>query len=222
MNILGLDTSSAVSATCLLRADGAAFEHRPDPARLGEPPAHSRDLLLAVERVRREAEVEWADVGAVAVGVGPGMFTGLRIGVATARALAQARAIPLRAVSSLRALAAGIDAPLALPLVDARRGELFAALYEGDRELWPPFAAPLETIVERLTRDRLQPRAAGDGSLRSMDALKVAGVEVAPGDSPQHVVRALHLCRLAVGSPDASPEAVMPLYLREPDARPLP
>ena len=126
MNILGLDTSSAVSATCLLRADGAAFEHRPDPARLGAAPAHSRDLLPAVERVRREAEVEWADVGAVAVGVGPGMFTGLRIGVATARALAQARAIPLRAVSSLRALAAGIDAPLvlshqALQFCDAKR-----------------------------------------------------------------------------------------------------
>ena len=221
MNILGLDTSSAASATCLLRSDGAAFEHRPDPAELGAPPAHARDLLLAVERVRQGAEVDWGEVGALAVGVGPGMFTGLRIGVATARALAQARAIPVRPVSSLRALAAGIEARVALPLIDARRGELFAALYRDGEELWSPLAASPEAIVERLAEGGLRPRAAGDGSLRSREALEAAGVEVAPGDSPEHVVRALHVCRLAAGSPDASPEAVMPMYLREPDARPL-
>ena len=67
---------------------------------------------------------------AIAVGVGPGTFTGLRIGIATARALATAAGLPLRRVSSLAALAEGIDHLVRLPLIDARRGEVFAALYE--------------------------------------------------------------------------------------------
>ena len=98
------------------------------------------------------------DLDAIAVGVGPGTFTGLRIGIATARALASANGLPLRRVSSLAALAAGIDAPLRLPLIDARRGELFGALYEGDARLWPPFAAPPEELVERAAGGRLHAR----------------------------------------------------------------
>src|SRR5437870_3026662 len=84
---------------------------------------------LAGEVLQR-AGVEYADLDAVAVGIGPGTFTGLRVGIATARALAGANGLEVRPVSSLRALAEGIDAPARLPLIDARRGELFAALYD--------------------------------------------------------------------------------------------
>ena len=89
--------------------------------------------MPAVADVMGRAEVGWADLDAIAVGVGPGTFTGLRIGIATARALAAASGLPLRPVSSLAALAAGIEAPLRLPLIDARRGEVFGALYERRR-----------------------------------------------------------------------------------------
>src|SRR4051812_32216402 len=109
MTIVGFDTSTAATSACVLRGDGETFEHMPPPARLREAPGHSRELLPAVTELMERAEVSWADVVAVAVGVGPGTFTGLRIGVASARALATAARVPVHPVSSLAALAAGIE-----------------------------------------------------------------------------------------------------------------
>jgi tRNA threonylcarbamoyladenosine biosynthesis protein TsaB len=220
VTLLGIDTSTSAASACVLRADGGAFELTPAPERLGRPPAHASELMPAVAEVMERAGVGWRDLDAIAVGVGPGTFTGLRIGVATARALATAAELPLRRVSSLAALAAGLDAPMKLPLIDARRGEVFAALFDGDRELWPPFAAPPEALVARLRDGAFSPLAAGDGSLRFRGMLEEAGIQVEPDNSEAHVVRALNTCRLGRGAPDESPEAVLPDYLREPDAKP--
>lgn len=222
MNVLGFDTSTAVTSACALRADGQAFEVLPDEAALSAPPAHARELMPALVRVMRDAGLDWGDLDAIAVGVGPGTFTGLRIGVTTARALAHARELELRPVSSLAALAAGIDAQLRLPLIDAKRGELFAALYEGDAELWPPFAGPPEEVARHVGEAGWErsPRllAAGDGSLRFRETLEAGGIAIS--DSQAHVVRALHVCRLAGRVAATPPEAVLPNYLREPDAKP--
>jgi tRNA threonylcarbamoyladenosine biosynthesis protein TsaB len=218
VNLLGFDTSTAATSACVLRADGGAFEVVPDPAALHAPPAHAAELLPAIERAMADARLSYEDLDAIAVGRGPGTFTGLRIGIATARALALACALPLRPVSSLAALAAGIEAHLRLPLIDAKRGELFAAVYEGPEERWPPFVASPETLVRRLEDASLSPLAAGDGSLRFRQLLEAAGVEVAPAGSRLHLVRGLYVCRLAERSPDVAPEAVLPDYLRAPDA----
>ena len=220
MTLLGLDTSTAAASACVLRADGEWFEVAPSPERLGRPPAHASELMPAVAEVMSRADVGWGDLDAIAVGVGPGMFTGLRIGIATARGLARGSGLPLRPVSSLAALAAGIEAPLRLPLIDARRGEVFGALYEGDERVWPPVATPPEELVRRLRDDGFTPRAAGDGSVRFREVLEKAGIQVEPDDSEAHVVRALHVCRLGAGAPEAPPEAVLPDYLRDPDAKP--
>ena len=229
MTLLGIDTSTSGSSACVLRADGEAFEVTPPPERLSAPPAHASELMPAVAQVMERAELDFGDLDAVAVGVGPGAFTGLRIGIATARALATAAGLPLRRVSSLAALAGGIEPAHgaagagrdgALPLIDARRGELFAALFDGERELWPPFAASPEELIARLEGRGLAPLAAGDGSIRFRGTLEEAGIPVLPQDSEAHVVRALHVCRLACGAPDEPPEAVLPEYLREPDAKP--
>jgi tRNA threonylcarbamoyladenosine biosynthesis protein TsaB len=166
------------------------------------------------------AGVGWGDVAGVAVGVGPGGFTGLRIGVATARALANAAKLPVFPVSSLAALAAAIDEPLALPLIDARRGELFAALYEGGELLVEPFAARPEEVAQRAGRELAGALAAGDGSIRFREVLEAAGIRVAPDGSGLHVVRALHVCRLASTVSPVPPEAVLPTYIRDPDAKP--
>ena len=131
MTVVGFDTSTSATSACVLRADGETFEVAPDPGRLLEPPGHSRELLPALVAAMANAGVSWQDVEAIAVGAGPGTFTGLRIGMATARALAHASELELRPVSSLAALAAGIGAPLRLPVLDARRGEVFSALYDG-------------------------------------------------------------------------------------------
>ena len=220
MNVLGLDTSTAASAACVLRADGREFEALPAFEELGAAPAHSRDLLVRVTGVMDAAGLGFHQLDAVAVGTGPGSFTGLRVGIATARALAAAHDLELRPVSSLAALAAGIDAEERLPLIDARRGEVFAALHDGDGERWAPFAAPPDQVAERVRVEGGNPLAAGDGSLRFRGLLEAAGVSVAPDGSQVHVVRALHVCRLAIAAPSVAPEAVLPTYIREPDATP--
>jgi tRNA threonylcarbamoyladenosine biosynthesis protein TsaB len=220
VNVLGFDTATAATSVCLLRDDGEAFERVPPVERLFERPAHSAELLPMADAVLSEAGVDWPEVDAVAVGVGPGTFTGLRIGVATARALAHANEVELRPVSSLAALAAGIDAPLRLPVLDARRGEVFTALYEREREVWEPFAATPEELAERLREAPGNPASAGDGSLRFAQVLEAAGVTVAPRESPAHVVRALYVCTLAERVRAVPPEALLPNYLRQPDATP--
>lgn len=220
MTILGFDTSTAASTAAVLLSDGSAVESTPAPDRLGERPGHAAELLPAVDDVLARAGVGFEGLDAIAVGRGPGTFTGLRIGIATARALAKANGLPVRGVSSLAALAAGIPSESRLPLIDAKRGEVYAALFEGEEERWPPFAGPVDALVERLRAGGATPLAAGDGSIRFRDELESAGVAVAPRESPLHVVSAVHVCRLALRAPDAAPEQLLPDYLREPDAVP--
>ena len=175
-----------------------------------------RSAVACVER----SGVGWDGLDAVGVGIGPGGFTGLRIGVATAHGIATARGIELRPVSSLAALADGAGEPRVLPLIDARRGELFGALYDAGTEVWEPFAAAPEAIAERVRNAGIAPLACGDGSVRFADVLEAAGVRVAPGGSRAHCVSGLSICRLAAAAEPAPAGAVLPDYLREPDARP--
>jgi tRNA threonylcarbamoyladenosine biosynthesis protein TsaB len=235
MSVLGIDTSTAASAACVLRADGEVFEVAPDPRMLTAPPAHAQELLPAVADAMRCAGLDFADLEAIAVGVGPGSFTGLRIGVATARALASATDLPLKPVSSLAALAAGIaeehpgsasaagaaPSPALLPIIDAKRGEVFATLYGSSGELaCGPLAERPERVAELVRERGLAPLAAGDGSIRFRGVLEAAGIRVAPDESGSHVVRAMHVCRLAAGLRGRPPQAVLPDYLRAPDAKP--
>jgi tRNA threonylcarbamoyladenosine biosynthesis protein TsaB len=221
VTILGIDTSTSASAACVLRADGASFEVEPSSERLAGGPAHARELMPAVADVMERAELRFGDLEAIAVGVGPGTFTGLRIGIATARALASASGLLLRPVSSLAALAEGIDGELRLPLIDARRGELFGALLDAAGELvWPPFVAAPELVAERVREAGLGARAAGDGSIRFRRVLEAAGIGIDADESRSHVVRALHVCRLAQAVSGDPPEVVLPEYLRTPDAKP--
>lgn len=222
--LLGIDTSTAASAVCVERADGRRFETQEDPRALLGRPAHAAELMPRVHEQLHAAGVGFGDLDAVAVGVGPGGFTGLRIGVATARAIAHAKRLPLRPVGSLAALAGGMEVPVALALIDARRDELFASLQVDGEERWPAFVTGIDTLLERLDVARRsgleRPLAAGDGSLRFRDALESASIEVAPPESGRHVVRASQVCRLAARAPAVAPENVQPVYLRAPDATP--
>lgn len=218
--ILGFDTATAEVAVALMRGEEIVAEEA-----VGQPaegrPRHATDLLPAIERAVREAG-GWTAVSLIGVGVGPGTFTGLRVAVATARALAQARGLPLAGVSSLAALARGIEGPDVRPrlaLIDARRGEAFGALHDhrGD-SVWEPFVAPPEAIAARVSELPEPPLAAGDGSLRFRQELVAAGVEVLPDADPAHRMAARHVCALAATARRVTPELLRPIYLRRPDA----
>jgi tRNA threonylcarbamoyladenosine biosynthesis protein TsaB len=216
--IVGLDTATPSTAVAVLRADGRGAEARDDPPP-GERPAHASRLLELMETALRQAGASWDDVGRIAVGVGPGGFTGLRIGVATARALAQARGLEVVPVGSLHALALGAagESSTVVPVIDARRGEAFAAAFAEGGSLWGPLALPPEGLAARVPAGAL---AVGDGAVRFRDQLERAGAVVPADGSPLHRLSAVHVCRLGAAGEPVDRDALVPDYVREPDAKP--
>jgi tRNA threonylcarbamoyladenosine biosynthesis protein TsaB len=136
--VLGLDTSTTATAVALRVGALEVTEARDDP-RPGEHPGHATRLLAMADALLRARGLEWSALERVAVGTGPGGFTGLRVGLASARGLAHSLGCELVGVSSLAALALGalaqdhasaIGAERVLAVIDARRGEVFVAAYE--------------------------------------------------------------------------------------------
>jgi tRNA threonylcarbamoyladenosine biosynthesis protein TsaB len=239
VNLVGFDTALATTSACVVRDDGQSFRTpAPTLERLLGPARHSQELLATVEGLLDDAGMGWETVDSIAVGVGPGTFTGLRIGVTTARALAQARSLALRPVSSLEALAAGVavGARLAvdrrvLALIDARRGQVFAALFRvaergsGDERVLEPESEPSVVDPERVLESvaNLQelgdaPVCAGDWAIESRTQLERAGAEIPPADCGFHAVDALQVCRIGMSVRPVPPDTVQPVYLRLPDA----
>ena len=119
VRILAFDTATRATTVALELADGELLEARDDPAP-GERPRHAATLLPLADELLDRAGLGFADLELIAVGIGPGTFTGLRIGIATARALAQALSIPIVGVSTLQSLA--LNARGTPGFDDGRRG----------------------------------------------------------------------------------------------------
>ena len=219
MIVLGIDTATPATVAGVLLADGRVVEARDDPPE-GSRGQHASRLLPLIETALHEAGITWDEVERIAVGVGPGGFTGLRIGIATARALAQARGLPLVPVSSLAALAAGADAALVAAVIDARRGEVFAAAWAGNEERLAPSALAPEMLAERLRGLEAPVQAVGDGAVRFRGVLEAAGVAVPAEGSDVHRISAAPLCRLGAAGEPADRDRLLPDYRREPDAKP--
>jgi tRNA threonylcarbamoyladenosine biosynthesis protein TsaB len=211
--ILGLDTATAGTAVAVWAPGGPELERRDDPPP-GARPAHATRLLVLVQEVLDGSGASWEDVDRIAVGVGPGGFTGLRLGIATARALAQARDCELVGVSSLEALSKGVR-PLYVA-IDARRGEVFAAGF-GTRPPFGPVALKPADLAARIAPGTM---AVGDGAVRFREELERAGAAIPADDSPLHRVSALQICRLGAQAEAADRDALLPDYRREPDAKP--
>jgi tRNA threonylcarbamoyladenosine biosynthesis protein TsaB len=244
MIVLGFDTATQATAVALRLADGSVSERRDDPPR-GEHPGHATRLLEMGRELLAEAGLGWGGLQRVAVGVGPGTFTGLRVGVATARGLAQSLDIGLVGVSSLTALAEGAlgaaaegeEGPGAgrpralLAVIDARRGEVFAAAYSRGEGAAParlsePRALAPEDLPALLAQASgglpagpVRWLAVGDGALRFRGHLEAAGAEVAAESSPWHQVGAAAICAAgARASAESSYQEIVPDYRRRPDA----
>ena len=190
MLILAFDTATDV-ATSALVDDGEV---------LGERSSVAKTLLEDVDALLRQASSRPADLDALVVGTGPGSFTGTRIGLALARGLALGLGIEGAGVSTLDALAAGAAPDDALPVIDARRGEVFV-----------PGGAVRPELVP--AQGRL---CVGDGAIRYRAVLEANGGLVPSDDDPRHVPRARWHAGLATSfGPVAEIE---PIYVRQPDA----
>ncbi|MGO9489015.1 MAG: tRNA (adenosine(37)-N6)-threonylcarbamoyltransferase complex dimerization subunit type 1 TsaB [Solirubrobacteraceae bacterium] len=235
MIVLGIDTATSATAVALRLGDGAATEARDDPP-TGAHPGHATRLLELARELLDGAGLGWSALERIAVGVGPGTFTGLRVGIATARGLSQSLAVELSSVPSPRALAHGAlleagaaGVPPGAPVIaaiDARRGEVFAAVYDaGQEELVAPRPLAPEGLGQLLAQiepaDEVEPApvAVGDGAVRYRAVFESAGISVPPDASPLHRLRATAICALALEqSPPGDLQAVLPDYRRRPDA----
>jgi len=190
---LAFDTATSVATAALVR-DGEV---------LGERASRAVRVLADADDLLREAGKDRSELGGIVVGVGPGSFTGLRLGIAAARGLAFALDLPVAGVSTLDALAAG--APGALPIIDAGRREVFTRVKDESVAV-----APQELELEPGTL------CVGDGALRYRTALEERGAEIPDDGDERHRPRARFHAELAkrFGPPDE----VEPLYLRIPDA----
>ena len=188
---------------------------------------HAETLTPAIQFVCQQARVEMREISAVAVDIGPGLFTGLRVGIATAKAVAQALRVPMLGISSLDLLAFPVrwSNRVIVPVIDARRGEVFTAFYRqvpgGVQRLSPPaLMTPNDLASELLARpeDHL---LVGDGALRHASTFSVLGdVEIGtPGDAYPSAASLVELAHpRAIREEFVQPWELEPLYLRRSDA----
>jgi tRNA threonylcarbamoyladenosine biosynthesis protein TsaB len=220
--VLGFDTATEDTAVCVAHRGEVLYESLLGLSQRGGP-QHTTALLEEIERATAAAG-GWEAVSRIAVGIGPGSFTGLRVGVATAQGLGFSRGLPVTGVCTLDALQRGLgerggEGRGRLAVIDARRGEVFAALYSPDgARLWEPLVCPPQDLAERLADVPRPLLAAGSGAVRFRDELESRGVEVPAPADPAHRVAARHVCALAVGDAGSGPGPVAPIYLRPPDA----
>jgi tRNA threonylcarbamoyladenosine biosynthesis protein TsaB len=205
MRILAVDT-------CLPACSAAVMDGNAVLASASEAMArgHQERLASLVRELMAKAGMGFGDLDRVAVTVGPGSFTGLRVGVAFAKGLASALDIPCVGVGTLEALA-GETPGVAAAAIDARRGQIYLQVFENGRALMAPDALPVETAAARLAE--LAP-AALVGSAAPLLSPVLPKALVDPRETPDPAAVARIAARVR------SPAPVKPLYLRAPDARP--
>lgn len=234
---VAIDTATPATVAAAIGPDGRAAARIETPA-AGERPAHTRRLLPLVEDVLRETGGSWRTIERVVVGLGPGTFTGIRVGVATARGLVLASGATIVGVPTPAALAFAAQAPggpagpvdgtpgaPVLVVQDARRKEYFLTLVppgtlpDGAASLCP-WTAPQTELAAVVAGLPERPRVAvGDGAWAHRAALEPLGI-VVPEDPAWHAVDGLALAGAAATSEAGPVDAVRPLYVRDPDAIP--
>lgn len=225
MLILGIETATPqVGVAIADENDVLASLHA------GGDRRHAEALVPSISFVAEQAQVTLRDLDAVAVDVGPGLFTGLRVGLATAKAVAHACQIPLIGVTSLEVLAFGarFDPRHILATVDARRSEIFHATYRGTHDgagvmcVVSPAVDEPARVVDRLAEPDMGYLAVGDGALRYRELFEaVPEIGLAPKSMchPSAAVLAELAHTRAANGEFASPLDLVPLYLRAPDAQ---
>jgi tRNA threonylcarbamoyladenosine biosynthesis protein TsaB len=222
MLILGIESSTTQVGCAIGGHEGVLASFHAARGR-----RHAETLTPAIEFICRQARVDLDEIGVVAVDLGPGLLTGLRVGVATAKAIASALRVPMIGVSSLDLLAFPVrfSPRLIVAAIDARRGELFYASYRqvpgGVQRLTPHQVGSPDDLASELLATGEECLLVGDGALRYPDVLSdVARVEV--GDRGLAYPSASSLVQLAhaqaLREQFVASWELEPLYLRKPDA----
>jgi tRNA threonylcarbamoyladenosine biosynthesis protein TsaB len=226
MRILALDTSTQMQTVALV-ADGSVLAEHEQPVSRG----HTSTLLASVDRCLSHAGLSLDDLQLIATGLGPGSFTGLRIGVACAKTLGFARGLPVVGVSSLAAMAFGRAVPegaLVATANDARKGELYAAVWELGADGEPSAVVPPAALLPGALAAQLEalPRPAvglGNGFALYSDVLHGrlgSGLDVWPEElgRPRATAVAELGRRRFAREGGAELVALEPVYLRQSDA----
>ena len=224
MITLGIETATQVVSVALGGDDGLL-----GVVEIMQGRRHAEILAPAIEFVCRQARIAVTDIGAIGVDIGPGLFTGMRVGIASAKAMAQALEVPLVGISSLDLLAFPLrhSTKVIASVIDARKGEVFFAFYlsspGGVQRVSEPRACTIDDFNADVMARGQDVLAVGDGAHRYREDFE-GGVEVAdlahPSAAPLvHLARARAL-RADVGAAGSlGLDAVHPLYLRAPDAQ---
>lgn len=221
MRVLGVETSTLTGAAALLEGDTVVAE-----CRLNLAVTHSERLLPAIDHVLASAGRTLAEVDGLAVALGPGSFTGLRIGVSTMKSLAYAARKPLVGVPTLDALAWSLPfaAHPVCPILDAKKGEVYAALYRTDggrlERLWDARAVAPEALAAALAGEMPGPVVfLGDGVAPFAPLLRrVLGADARFAPPAQRLPSAVTVAELGHAALErgesADPATLVPLYLR--------
>ena len=207
MLVLGLDTATPAITVAAAEVVGDALRGLAE-RRTVDPRAHGELLAPQIRETLAEAGARVADLGAIVVGVGPGPFTGLRVGLVTAASMSQALGIPAYGVCSLDGLGLAAGPGRVLVATDARRREVYFATYvDGKRVTEPQVARPADVTVDA-------DRAVGEGALKYSE---IFGIPI-----DEHVLYPPGAALIALAADRvraiAPSDPLTPLYLRRPDA----
>lgn len=223
MLILGIESATDRVGCAIGGHEGVRALHEVTGGR-----KHAETLTPAIEFVCKQADVALSELGCIAVDIGPGLFTGMRVGIATAKAIAHALRVPMVGISSLDLLAFPLrHTPRTIvAVVDAKRGEVYYALYRhapgGIQRLSEPAVGSAQDLIGELLLSRDDLLLVGDGALRYRDALAADLPKAAFADAWLAHPSAAPLVQLAhaqaLREQFVNPWELEPMYLRVPDA----
>jgi len=222
MLILGIDTATAQVSVAVGGHEGVLAATQSMRGK-----QHAETLTPSIEFVCRQARIELTEISVVAVDLGPGLFTGLRVGVAAAKAMAYALRVPMIGVPSLDLVAFPVrySPKLIVAAVDARRGELFTAFYRqvpgGIQRLSPHHVVSPDDLASELLATAEECLLVGDGALRYREVFDgLHKVEIAEEGLAHPAASSLVMLAHAQALREqwVKPWDLQPLYLRKPDA----
>lgn len=223
MIVLGIETATAQVGCALGGVEGVLASFHAAKGR-----RHAETLAPAIEFLCASARVDLSEVSVVAVDVGPGLFTGLRVGIATAKSMASALRVPVIGMSSLDLLAHQVrhSHRLIVPVIDGKRGEVFSATYRrvqgGVQRLTEPRVGTADDLANELRATREEALLVGDGALRYAHVLDQDGGQFELGTVGTQWPSAGDLVELAqprvVREEFVQPWELEPVYLRKSDA----